>query len=165
MRRLTVRLRVFVGAVALQVSAGPPQGRHTAVVATWDDVRRLVAALPDTDEHASHGGYPSWRVHRKGFVWERPLRAAERAALGSAAPDDLEPVLGVQVADEGIKAALIADEPDVFFTTPHFDGYPAVLVRLGRIPLEELAELVEDAWRVRAPKRLLADSDGRRGAS
>src|SRR3712207_8596987 len=41
------------------------------------------AALPDTDEHASHGGYPSWRVHRKGFVWERPLRAAERAALGS----------------------------------------------------------------------------------
>src|SRR3712207_8829957 len=73
------------------------------------------AALPDTDEHASHGGYPSWRVHRKGFVWERPLRAAERAALGSAAPDGLEPVLGVQVADEGIKAALIADEPDVYF--------------------------------------------------
>ena len=84
---------------------------------------------------------------------------------GSAAPDGLEPVLGVQVADEGIKAALIADEPDVFFTTPHFDGYPAVLVRLGRIPLEELAELVEDAWRVRAPERLLADSDSRRGAS
>ncbi len=135
------------------------------MVATWDDVRRLVAALPDTDEHASHGGYPSWRVHQKGFVWERPLRAAERTALGSAAPDEVEPVLGVQVADEGIKAALIGDEPDVFFTTPHFDGYPAVLVRLGRIPLEELAELVEDAWRVRAPKRLLVDFDGRRGPS
>ena len=131
-------------------------------MATWADVRRLVAALPDTDEHASYGRHPSWRVHQRGFVGERPLRAADRAALGPAAPDEAEPVLGVRVADEGVKAALIADEPDVFFTTPHFDGYPAVLVRLERLPLDELAELIEDAWRARAPKRLLADFDHRR---
>lgn len=135
------------------------------MVATWDDVRRLVAALPDTDEHTSYGGHPSWRVHGKGFAWERPLRASDRAALGAAAPAEAEPVLGLRVADEGVKAALIAEEPDVFFTTPHFDGYPAVLVRLDRISVEELAELVEDGWRVLAPKRLLADVDRRRGGS
>ena len=132
------------------------------MVATWDDVRRLVATLPDTDEHASYGGQPSWRVHHKAFVWERPLRGAERAALGAVAPGEAEPVLGVRVVDEGVKAALIADEPGVFFTTPHFDGYPAVLVRLDRIPGEELAELVEDAWRVLAPRRLLADDGGQK---
>lgn len=93
------------------------------------------------------------------------MRGADRADLGAAAPDEAEPVLGVRVADEGIKAALIADEPDVFFTTPHFTGYPVVLVRLERILVEELTELVEDAWRMRAPKRLLAEFDGRRGAS
>ena len=133
------------------------------MVATWDDVRRLASALPDTDEHASYGGTPSWRVHQRAFVWERPLRPGDRAALGAAAPGEAEPILGVRVADEGVKAALVADEPDVFFTTPHFDGYPAVLVRLERVPVEELAELVEDAWRTRAPKRLLADVAGRRG--
>jgi hypothetical protein len=132
------------------------------VVATWDDVRGLVAALPETDEHASYGGNPSWRVRRQAFVWERPLRRADRAALGPEAPGQSEPVLGVRVADEGIKAALIADEPDVFFTTPHFDGYAAVLVRLERIALPELAELVEEAWRLRAPKRLLAELDRQR---
>ena len=134
--------------------------RQTAVVATWDDVRRLVATLPDTDEHASYGGHPSWRVHQKGFVWERPLRQAERVAMGAAAPSEGEPVLGVRVLDEGVKAALLADEPGVFFTTPHFNGYPAVLVRLERIPDEELAELVEDAWVLVAPRRLLGDFDG-----
>ena len=130
--------------------------RHTPVVPTWDDVRRLAAALPDTDEHPSYGGRPSWRVHQNMFVWDRPLGKADRVFLGSAAPDESEPVLGVRVAHEGVKAALVADDPDVFFTIPHFDGYPAVLVRLGRVALDELDELIEDAWRLRAPKRLLA---------
>ncbi|MGY1836913.1 MmcQ/YjbR family DNA-binding protein [Blastococcus sp. SYSU DS0510] len=130
-------------------------------MATSEDVRRLVAGLPDTDEHPSYGGQPSWRVHGKGFVWVRPLRAADRAALDTAAPDEEEPVLGVCVADEGVKASLLAAAPGVFLTTPHFDGYAVVLVRLGRIPVDELAELVEDAWRARAPRRLLAEFDGR----
>lgn len=124
-----------------------------------------MAALPDTDEHCSYGGHPSWRVHRRAFVWDRPLRRAEHEALGDGAPGETEPVLGAQVSDEGVKAALIADGPDVFFTTPHFDGYPVVLIRLERIALDELTELVQDAWRCRAPKRLLAEArepmDGR----
>lgn len=131
-------------------------------MATWDDVRRLVAALPDTDEHCSYGGHPSWRVHRKMFVWDRPLGQADRAALADAAPGMTEPLLGIRVADEGVKAALITDDPDVFFTTPHFDGFAAVLVRLERIAVAELAELIEDAWRLRAPKRLLSNVDSRR---
>ena len=121
------------------------------MVATWDDVRRLVAALPGTDEHTSYGGRPSWRVHGKAFVWDRPLRSADRRALAEAATDESEPLVGIRVGD-------------VFLTTPHFDGYPVVLARLERIPADELAELVEDAWRLRAPKRLLAEHDSPPGS-
>ena len=77
-----------------------------------------------------------------------------------ALPDEDEPVLGVRVADEGVKHALVADDPGVFFTTPHFDGSAAVLVRLQQVPDDVLAELVQDAWRLRAPRRLLAELDG-----
>ncbi|MEX5710726.1 MULTISPECIES: MmcQ/YjbR family DNA-binding protein [Parafrankia] len=122
-------------------------------MATWDDVRRLALALPETNESPSYGS-ASWRVRDKGFVWERPLRKTDLAAFaarGEKAPDG--PVLGVRVADEGVKNALIADSPAVFFTVPHFDGYPAVLVRLDRISVEELDELVVEAWLLRAPKR------------
>ena len=120
-------------------------------MATWDDVRRIVLSLPATDE-ASSRGTAHRRVRGKGFVWERPLRRADYEALGDTAPDG--PILGVRVADLGVKEALLGDDPDVFFTTPHFDGYPAVLVRLGRIAITELEELVIEAWLDRAPKRL-----------
>lgn len=120
--------------------------------AGWDDVRRLATALPEVTER--QGRTLEWRVRDKGFVWERPLRKADLAALGDAAPTG--PVLGVRVADVGVKEALIADDPAVFFTTPHFDGYPAVLVRLDEIEIDELAEIVEEAWLVQAPKRLAA---------
>lgn len=130
-------------------------------MATWDDVRRLVAALPETAEGTSHGSV-SWKVKGKLMVWERPLRAADHAALGVAAPDG--EILGAAVADEGVKHALIADRPDFYFTTPHFDGYAAVLVRLAAIDDDELAELITEAWLARAPKRLaasfLAERDG-----
>jgi hypothetical protein len=88
------------------------------------------------------------------FVWDRPLHRPDLAALGLT--EQPGPVLGVRVADEGVKHALVADDPEVFFTTPHFDGYPAVLVHLGRIDVATLAELVEGAWLERAPKRLAA---------
>lgn len=132
-------------------------------MATWDDVRRLVATMPGTDEHPSYGGLPSWRVSGRGFVWERPLGASERAALGDAAlPADV-PLLGVRVADEGEKQALLHGDPRVFLTTPHFDGHPVVLVRLDRVADGVLAELVEDAWCSRAPRRLLAEREHRGG--
>ena len=66
-------------------------------------------------------------------------------------------ILGVRVADEGVKYALIADEPDVYFTTPHFDGYPAVLVKLAEIDELGLRELIVEAWLTQAPKRLVQE--------
>lgn len=117
-------------------------------MATWQDVARLAAALPETVESPPR----QWRVRKKLFVWERPLRKADRAALGADAPDG--DILGARVADEGVKFALIADDPGVFFTTPHFDGYPAVLIRLAEISVPVLTEVVTEAWLARAPKTL-----------
>jgi hypothetical protein len=122
-----------------------------AAVGTWDDVRGIALALPDTSEQVSHG-HASWRVRDKGFVWERPLRASDVRALGDAAPSG--PILGARVEHLGAKEALLADAPEVYFTTPHFDGYPAVLVVLERIDPDELRELIVEAWLARAPKRL-----------
>ncbi|SCL35307.1 hypothetical protein GA0070616_5192 [Micromonospora nigra] len=129
-------------------------------MATFDDVRRIVLGLPETDERPSYGGLPAWTVRGKAFVWERPLRRNEIDELGPAAPDG--PVLGVRVADLGVKEALLADDPAVYLTTAHFDGYPAVLVRLDRVDVAELAELVVEAWYARAPKRLAAAWDSNR---
>jgi hypothetical protein len=120
-------------------------------VATWDDVRRIALELPETSEEVSRD-LRHWRVKDKGFVWERPLRRADLEALGDAAPDG--PILGARVEHLVAKEALLADDPAVFFTTPHFDGYPAVLVRLERIGLEDLREVIVEAWLARAPKRL-----------
>jgi hypothetical protein len=122
-------------------------------MASFADVRRFALALPEASEQDRRGQL-MWRVRDKLFVWERPLRAADRAALGSAAPTG--PILGARVEHLGAKEALLADDPAVYFTTPHFDGYPAVLVRLEAIELEELRELIVDAWLARAPKRVAA---------
>ena len=120
-------------------------------MASWEDVRRLALALPETSEGTSWGNV-SWRVRNKQFVWERPLRPADLRALGDAAPAG--PILGARVEHAGAKEALLADDPAVYFTTPHFDGYPAVLVRLDEIGLDELEELIVEAWLCQAPKRL-----------
>ncbi len=122
-------------------------------MATWDDVRRLALALPETAEATSYGS-AAWKVRDVLFVWERPLRRGDVEALGDAAPAG--PVLAARVPDLGAREALIAGDPTVFFTTPHFDGYPAVLVQLDRIGLDDLTELVTEAWLARAPKRLAA---------
>jgi hypothetical protein len=121
-------------------------------MATWDDVRRFTQALPETTEQATGEGILAWRVKDKLFTWERPLRKADLAALGDAAPEG--PILATRVPDEGVKQALLADDPDVYFTTPHFDGYPIILLRLDRIAPSELEELLVEAWFDRAPKRL-----------
>jgi hypothetical protein len=91
-------------------------------------------------------------VKDKLFVWERPLRPKEIEVLGASAPDG--PILGARVEHAGAKEALLADDPRVFFTTPHFDGFPAILVRLELIAGEDLEEVVTEAWLVRAPRRL-----------
>ena len=126
-------------------------------MATWEDVGRIVGQLPETAEASPR----NWRVRKKLLAWERPLRQGDYAALGADAPDG--DILGARVADEGVKFALIADDPGVYFTTPHFDGYPAVLVRLAEIGVPELEELITDAWLAQAPKTLakafLSNSD------
>jgi hypothetical protein len=120
-------------------------------MATWDDVRRIALSLPETGERTSRE-LAQWVVKGKGFVWERPLRRADYEALGNAAPEG--PILGAHVEHLLAKEALLADDPDVFFTTPHFDGYAMVLVRLDRIGLDDLREVIVEAWLTRAPKRL-----------
>jgi hypothetical protein len=120
-------------------------------MATWDDVRRLALALPETDERLSRGNL-QWRVKDKLFVWERPLRSSDLAALGDAAPQG--PILGARVEHLVAKEALVADDSGIYFTTPHFDGYPAILVKLDLIALADLEEVTVEAWLARAPTKL-----------
>jgi hypothetical protein len=127
----------------------------------WDDVARIALGLPETDERLSRGNR-QWRVKDKLFVWERPLRQSDLTALGSAAPSG--PILGARVEHEMAKQALVADPSGVFFTTPHFDGYPAILVRLDAIGAGELEEVIVEAWLCRAPKRLAERFAGERGS-
>ena len=121
-------------------------------MATWDDVRRIALALPGADERVSRG-LSQWRVKDKLFVWERPLRGSDLEALGHEAPDG--PILGARVEHLVAKEALLANDQGVFFTTSHFDGYPAVLVRLDEIGLEDLDEVIVEAWLARAPQALV----------
>src|SRR3954454_20553204 len=126
-------------------------------MASWEDVARIALALPEPGERESRG-LRQWRVKDKLFVWERPLRRSDLEALGDGAPDG--PILGARVEHLVAKEALLADDPSVFFTTPHFDGYPAVLVQLERIGLDDLRQVIVEAWLARGPKRLVqADLD------
>lgn len=118
-------------------------------MATWQDVHRFALALPEVVERSPH----DWRVKDKLVVWERPLRKGDLAALGDAAPRGA--ILGAWVPDLDVKEARLAARPDVFFTTPHFDGYSIVLVRLGAIGKRDLKELIVEAWLARAPKRFV----------
>jgi hypothetical protein len=120
-------------------------------MATWDDVRQIALGLPEAEERLSRDTR-QWRVKDKLFVWERPLRTSDREALGDAAPTG--PILGVRTEHLVAKEAILQSDPAVFFTTPHFDGYPAVLVQLDRIGVQELREVIVEAWLARAPKRL-----------
>ncbi len=117
-------------------------------MASLEDARSLALALPETSERLSRGRC-QWRVRDKLFVWERPLRPREVEALGDAAPDG--PILGARVEHLGVKQGLLEEEPDVFFTTPHFEDYPAILVRLQQIDAAQLEEIVTEAWLARAP--------------
>ncbi len=118
---------------------------------SFDDVRRIALALPETDEGTSYGNV-AWKVNGQLFVWDRPLNNTDLEALGDAAPDG--PILGARVEHLLAKEALLADESGVYFTTPHFDGSAVVLVRLDEIGSVELEELIVEAWLCRAPKRV-----------
>lgn len=123
-------------------------------MATWDDVRDLALALPGTSESVARGG-ARWTVDGSGFVWQRPLRRSDLEALGIDSQEG--PVLAAATEDEAVKLALVAEDPAVFFTTPHFDGYAAVLVHLDAISRRRLGELVAEAWAANAPAALVQE--------
>jgi hypothetical protein len=129
-------------------------------MASWDDVAAIALALPEVAEEPTFGNR-AWKVRKKLFAWERPLRPKEIEHLGEAAPDGA--ILGVRVPDEEAKLAMIESEPEIYFTTPHFDGYPSVLVLLERIPRPDLEEAIVEAWLCRAPKRVAAKYLDKRG--
>jgi hypothetical protein len=120
-------------------------------VASWEDVRSLALALPETEERLRHGT-PTWFVREKAFAWDRPLRRSDLEALGPDAPAG--PVLCVYVEHLEAKAAVLAGSGGVYFTTPHFDRSRMVLIRLEEIEEAELEEALTEAWLVRAPRRL-----------
>lgn len=122
-------------------------------MATWEDVSRLALAMPDAVELEDSNGL-KWEVHKKHFAYERPLRKRDIEALGPAAPTG--PILGLRVAELGDKQGLIGSNPEVFFTIPHYAGYPAVLALLDEIGVDQLGEVIVEAWLARAPKRLAA---------
>jgi hypothetical protein len=120
---------------------------------SFADVQRFALTLPETASTPSYGGHPALRVNKKMF-----------ARLRGEMADDVDPTTGepygdvlmVGVADVGEKEALLTTDPDTYFTIPHYDGYPAVLVRLAAADEEELRELVLEAWLRAAPKRAVA---------
>jgi hypothetical protein len=111
-------------------------------MATEDDVRRIALSLPETSERL-YNRLPGFQVRKQLFI-----RIHE-----------LDDTLLVSCANLEERNELLAADPDTFFITPHYDGYPAVLVRLGKVDHEELAELITESWRLNAPKRLLAAFD------
>jgi hypothetical protein len=120
-------------------------------MADADDVRRLASALPHVVEIDSDGF--DFRVANKGFVWSYPQREPGK-------PRVIRTDIAVLfVGDEAEKQALLLGEPDLFFTTPGYDGMPLVMLWLAKVTVERLEELVTDAWRMRAPAELHKDLD------
>ena len=120
-------------------------------MADADDVCRLALALPHVAEIESDGF--DFRVAGKGFVWSYPERTPGKPRLIRT------DIAVLFVGDEAEKQALLLGEPGVFFTTPGYDGFPLVMLRLEEVTVERLRELVTDAWRMRAPDALVGDLD------
>ena len=140
---------------------------------TFDDVARIALALPETEEITSYGNV-SWAVQSgptsregaksKGFVWERPLSKKDRKLLTEAGEIEVPPdevILAARVEDLAEKEAVLAEHAEATFTTPHFHGYPAVLVRLDRVDEALLDEMVTSAWLAVAPKKLADEFSSR----
>ncbi len=120
-------------------------------MADAEDVRRLALTLPHVEEIDSDGF--DFRVGGKGFIWSYPERKpGQRRVIRTD-------IAVLYVGDEAEKQALLLGEPEVFFTTPGYDGWPLVMLRLPEVDGERLTELVTDAWRMRAPRELAADLD------
>ena len=123
-------------------------------MATMADLDELALAMPQATKELSEDGRPSYHVHGKLFCFHRGPR---RDAIDPDTGERLEDVLMFRVADLDVKELMLSDDRGVFFTTPHFNGYPAILMRipdLARIDRDELEELVVEAWLTRAQNRV-----------
>ena len=123
-------------------------------VPSMNDLDELALSLPHATKELSQDGRPSYLVHGKLFCCHRSRR---RDAVDPETGEMLADVLMFRVADLNVKELMLADERGVFFTTPHFDGYPAVLLRIGdleRLDRDELHDVVAETWLTRAPKRV-----------
>jgi hypothetical protein len=121
---------------------------------TMEDLDRIALELPHVTKEVSEDGRPSYLAHGKRFILKRSRRPD---AVDPETGERLDDVLMFRVADLDVKDLLLSDGRGVYFTTPHFDGYPAILVRipdLRRLDREELRELVVEAWLTRAQKRI-----------
>ena len=122
-------------------------------MADADDVRRLATSLPHVVEIDSDGF--DFRVGDRGFVWSYPERLPGKPRVIRT------DIAVLYVGDEAEKQALLLGEPDMFFTTPGYDGLPLVMLRLERVNVRRLTELITDAWRMRAPDELARDLQAR----
>ena len=121
-------------------------------MATLDDAARMASGLPEVTEGESRGNR-TWSVEGKAFAWERPFSKADIRRYGDETPPD-GPILAVRVGDHGEKEAVLAANPDAFFTIPHFDGYAAVLIQLRKASPAALREVITDGWLATAPPKL-----------
>ena len=120
-------------------------------MADQEDVRRIALALPGAREGKDRFAFSvEDRGKQKGFAWAWNERVDPKKPRMPRAD-----VLAVRVRDQAEKAALLAGDPERFFTDPHYDGFPAVLVRLPKVSLAQLRKLLFDAWQCQAPRQLL----------
>ena len=121
-------------------------------MATLDDVALMAAGLPEVTEGERHGNR-TWFVGGKAFAWDRPFSKADIRRFGDQTPPD-GPILAVRVEDLGEKEAVLAANPDAFFTIAHFDGYSAVLIQLPEVSARALRDAITDGWLACAPPAL-----------